>query len=75
VWAANQATGGAVARQRTRIAEGAAKLLTARGEDRGRVVRELMGYAAKMDRQDPGYALIMRAVMLSRVAPPAAEEQ
>jgi hypothetical protein len=69
VWAANKATGGMIARERTRIAEGAAKLLTARGEQRGRVVRELMGYAAKLDKQDPARALIMRALLLSRNAP------
>jgi hypothetical protein len=69
VWAANKATGGMISRERARIAEGAAKLLTARGEQRGRVVRELMGYAAKLDKQDPGRVLIMRALLLARNAP------
>lgn len=68
MWAANKATGGMISRQRTAIAEGAAKLLTAKGEERGKVVRELMGYAAKLDKQDPGRALIMRALLLSRNA-------
>lgn len=69
VWAANKATGGLVARERARIAEGAARLLTATGAERGRVVRELMGYAAKMEKTDPARALIMRALLLSRNAP------
>jgi hypothetical protein len=69
MWAANKATGGMIARQRAAVAEGAAKLLTARGEERGRLVRDLMGYAAKLDKQDPGRALIMRALFLSRNAP------
>lgn len=74
MWAANKATGGMVSRRRTAIAEGAAKLLTAKGEERGRVVRELMGYAAKLDKQDPARALIMRALFLSRNATPWAVE-
>lgn len=68
MWAANKATGGYISQRRAAIAEGAAKLLTATGEDRGRVVRELMGYAAKLDKKDPARALLMRAIFLSRNA-------
>lgn len=76
-WAANKATGGYIAQRRTRIAEGAAKLLASKadamlpmsGKAKGDVVRKLMGYAAQLERQDPVRDLIMRAVMLSRNAP------
>lgn len=68
MWAVNKATGGYISRKRAAIAEGAAKLLTATGEDRGRVVRDLMGYAAKLDKKDPARQLIFRALFLSSKA-------
>lgn len=70
VWAANKATGGVIASRRAAIAEGAAELLTASGSDRGRVVRRLMGYAAKLEKGDPARTMLMRAIYLSRNAQP-----
>lgn len=76
-WAANKATGGYIAQRRTRIAEGAAKLLASKADamlpmsnkKSGDVVRQLMGYAAQLEQGDPVRDLIMRALMLSRNAP------
>lgn len=64
----NKATGNIVGARRARVAEDAARLLTVTGEERGRVVRSLMGYANSLQQNDPVRALIMRALVMAQAA-------
>lgn len=64
----NKATGNIVGARRARVAEDAARLLTVTGEERGRVVRSLMGYANSLQQNDPMRALIMRALVMAQAA-------
>lgn len=64
----NKATGNIIGARRARVAEDAARLLTATGEERGRAVRSLMGYANSLQENDPMRALIMRALVMAQAA-------